>query len=615
MREAQQRRRRPHRLQPQGRPRARRGHQVPRLQRPQAPGGRRPGGDLFRAHRMRRRRAGRALPAADAGRAALARHHAGSTASCRCRNMKYDAIVGSGIEIVERVPIPDELIPPDASVEMEAKKAAGYYAPDGAPTRDDLQRHGRPAARTLLITGAPHRATCPTTADARARSLLSRRAPCASGAHRAARRSASTASCRISRVDSGRLDALRRLRARHDPRATIRRSTCRSMRAGGISRPAASTAGRRWTAAPPGRRTPRKARAAFDLAIVSVLLDAGAGAGLALPRGGERRDVRPLGRAGGGELRHVRGRRVLGATRPTAARRCRRRCAALTPRRLGARLPGRAGQSAGRARRPRGAAAPARRRRSPRNPDVFGRARRRRGPAGCSTISRRRPKAACCRAEAILRGAAASISGRSGRRASRSAASTSATPGGIRRSSTRRRDERPGAVPQAVAMAGLFADRAAAGAGIGVTGIDGLTGLAEYRNGGLFVDAGVLALQRSRRGRASPQPVDSDARRRMARADGGAARRRRRRWCATRSGWTPRQLPARQGAGRRHLGGRPAHRARRNASDGAPPLTVISDGRCSDAPAASIAGTDRIVEACPCEGVTVVDPTRWCSTS
>ncbi|BCM86185.1 GTP cyclohydrolase II [Methylobacterium indicum] len=46
-------------------------------------------------------------------------------------NMKYDAITGSGIEVGERVPIPADLIPPDASVEMEAKKAAGYYAPDG----------------------------------------------------------------------------------------------------------------------------------------------------------------------------------------------------------------------------------------------------------------------------------------------------------------------------------------------------------------------------------------------------------------------------------------------------------------------------------------------------
>jgi GTP cyclohydrolase II len=46
-------------------------------------------------------------------------------------NMKYDAMVNSGIAIGERVPIPEGMVPPDASVEMEAKKAAGYYAPDG----------------------------------------------------------------------------------------------------------------------------------------------------------------------------------------------------------------------------------------------------------------------------------------------------------------------------------------------------------------------------------------------------------------------------------------------------------------------------------------------------
>ena len=44
-------------------------------------------------------------------------------------DMKYDALVRQGIEIVERVPIPDELVPADAQVEMAAKKAAGYYAP------------------------------------------------------------------------------------------------------------------------------------------------------------------------------------------------------------------------------------------------------------------------------------------------------------------------------------------------------------------------------------------------------------------------------------------------------------------------------------------------------
>ena len=55
-------------------------------------------------------------------------------------NMKHDALASSGIEIVERVPIPDELIPPDASVEMEAKKAAGYFTPEGAKSAEELTR-------------------------------------------------------------------------------------------------------------------------------------------------------------------------------------------------------------------------------------------------------------------------------------------------------------------------------------------------------------------------------------------------------------------------------------------------------------------------------------------
>lgn len=48
-------------------------------------------------------------------------------------DMKYNAITGSGIKVVERVEIPAELVPADASVEMEAKKAAGYFtgAKDG----------------------------------------------------------------------------------------------------------------------------------------------------------------------------------------------------------------------------------------------------------------------------------------------------------------------------------------------------------------------------------------------------------------------------------------------------------------------------------------------------
>ena len=55
-------------------------------------------------------------------------------------NMKHDALTESGIEIGERVPIPDDLVPPDASVEMEAKKAAGYFTPDAPPSAEDLTR-------------------------------------------------------------------------------------------------------------------------------------------------------------------------------------------------------------------------------------------------------------------------------------------------------------------------------------------------------------------------------------------------------------------------------------------------------------------------------------------
>jgi len=42
-------------------------------------------------------------------------------------DMKYNAIVKTGIKIVERVPIPKDLIPADAHVEINAKVFAGYH--------------------------------------------------------------------------------------------------------------------------------------------------------------------------------------------------------------------------------------------------------------------------------------------------------------------------------------------------------------------------------------------------------------------------------------------------------------------------------------------------------
>jgi GTP cyclohydrolase II len=47
-------------------------------------------------------------------------------------NMKHDALLSAGIEIGTRVPIPAELVPQDANVEIEAKKAAGYFTVEEA---------------------------------------------------------------------------------------------------------------------------------------------------------------------------------------------------------------------------------------------------------------------------------------------------------------------------------------------------------------------------------------------------------------------------------------------------------------------------------------------------
>ena len=53
-------------------------------------------------------------------------------------NMKHGALTAQGIEVVERVPIPDELIPADARVEMDAKVAAGYFSSEAAVSIEEL---------------------------------------------------------------------------------------------------------------------------------------------------------------------------------------------------------------------------------------------------------------------------------------------------------------------------------------------------------------------------------------------------------------------------------------------------------------------------------------------
>jgi GTP cyclohydrolase II len=53
-------------------------------------------------------------------------------------DMKYEAICRSGIEIVDRVSLPEDRIPADAHVEMAAKKAAGYYTEGPRPNSAEL---------------------------------------------------------------------------------------------------------------------------------------------------------------------------------------------------------------------------------------------------------------------------------------------------------------------------------------------------------------------------------------------------------------------------------------------------------------------------------------------
>jgi hypothetical protein len=59
-------------------------------------------------------------------------------------DLKYEALVSQGIEVVERVALPDRLVPPDAHVEIDAKRAAGYYSPEPPKPRDPTGSAGRP---------------------------------------------------------------------------------------------------------------------------------------------------------------------------------------------------------------------------------------------------------------------------------------------------------------------------------------------------------------------------------------------------------------------------------------------------------------------------------------
>ena len=59
---------------------------------------------------------------------------------------KCRAITNAGIRILSQVALPEERIPPDAQVEITAKKAAGYYTEGAPPTATQL---AQPLGRAL----------------------------------------------------------------------------------------------------------------------------------------------------------------------------------------------------------------------------------------------------------------------------------------------------------------------------------------------------------------------------------------------------------------------------------------------------------------------------------
>ena len=79
-------------------------------------------------------------------------------------DMKYDSLVSQNVEIVERIPIPDLLVPADAQVEIAAKKAAGYFTPEFTRM---VTGPSSASVRATIASTAAESATSAATAIAR----------------------------------------------------------------------------------------------------------------------------------------------------------------------------------------------------------------------------------------------------------------------------------------------------------------------------------------------------------------------------------------------------------------------------------------------------------------
>ena len=368
--------------------------------------------------------------------------------------MKHDALVSQGIEIVERVPIPDELVPADAQVEIAAKKAAGYYTPE--PQQDRDADTGRPLARQVLSARS-----CPPvkSGDGSRLVVAERRGGARARASDAGDRARGQAAEFPHRSRSpGRR---RRSRARDHAQGLSRARRAVPFALAAFRRRRRRSLGRDRPARPNGPIA-RRARGPRSISPSSACCS--------MPAPGRRgatairRPASAIGRSEGlalASLAMFARRRILVRSARSAARRCRGRLRDLTAptsraafqvtdanplvglegraellRRLGAAV----------AAKPESSASSD----TPRPGGLFDRpggARRRRTAIAAPTI--------LCGAAAASR-ADLAVAADARRRAARRLLAASGA-------DDRRCDQRPRAAAQAVAMAGLFADRAAAG--------------------------------------------------------------------------------------------------------------------------------------------------------
>src|SRR6202795_1250601 len=261
------RRTRHHHLQSQGRPRARRGHKISCLQRAQAPGRRRRRGPVFRAYRMCRRGAGCPLPAIDAGCGALARPEANRPLRFHER---YEA------RCADRPGHRNRRTRPDSGRSCARRRACGNCGKEGrrllhvrAAARPD--RRGGPFARKILRGTPVSLVNLETSA---ALSLLNAKAV-RERAHRilaiGLEDKLPNFRIHLDRMDSTVDLVLRTTREAYPSFDVPFHSPWRHFVTNGDNRWATIADQTSW----PDRAA--RARAEFDLAIVSVFLDAGAG--------------------------------------------------------------------------------------------------------------------------------------------------------------------------------------------------------------------------------------------------------------------------------------------------------------------------------------------------